>query len=987
MSKEKIIDEWFKNLDWIAKRFRFQGWGIEPQFRGASSYVRNINWEDPEGNENADLCLFEELDTIKYEKEFLERFARAKYITPPYIIKRLYTEYSNDWEHWNLPGMEEFLDRLMWEYSNVRRLADYQCYEEPEYEFFTESGRSRDFWEYYFSVAYGNRYTIYEEEEEIKLVSGYLSFVCMPSMDWRQAFIHSLHSSQTEQNANEQSGRESFVIEDKKIEIEYQMDQIVYYVNGEKVTEPVFTFEQLMTYTGETGKEELFFLFLAITSIEKEQKEYAYRVIREKIDKLPIYKMIHDFLAKALSRDNRACVPMIEEQHYEPAKERKVIETFEVDGMQKGAKADKIMKLLKMRLKMRQEEEEEISLEKLLPAMEKYHLRMLEADGKKQEAKEVKKEKYLYHIIETMDANKKKDILALQNNEVVVKFGTIEKERFYKRLETGVFGEKQSAIQAMDLRELRIPEDSYPVGWICLKDISLPYLIAVNQNGNFVSFPWDYFFGTGLVVEAKSVSGLLVKLLEFADVTKVQLCEMKEQSPVFQAKFSEEQERKVETDKKRKIEKDVLEAMFKKAIEETVAEFQKEYAYERLYALSFRIHYDTYLPEDRYQCEVIIQPYDMCMAADETGECEEAQLEYKAYKYIPEEYSYSEKGNGTFQQIRDYLFQNCVSIEACIEMEDEEEQAEIELVIGKENLAIESIMAEAVAKLRKKGVLKNQDGTDIFVFPYVGEDDLEENYIPIAKMMNQGLDLTEYLAFWEWENTKYTLRSQEEEVVVSDEEEILEFLQRVCEEEREFVVLSAQKLVENIPFIQADWRNGSLHVEVAVQKFGKNTLYGKDMSMEEGTKLFLDFFHGKWSGNLQEFSIEDEWRAFENQFSDRKMELLVLVESDVCGVMKVGETLQPSVSFIASVNPKTGKLSETKGSLHWILKDTKKRKGWKYDLKGMTIYHVRVQKCFVNPEDENKTSEFNNRYFLKEIIESDVSNEALEQIRDAYQKL
>lgn len=228
--KEKLINDWFENLDWIAKRFRFNGWGIEPQYEEASSYVRNIHWNDPEGEENADLCLFDYLGEIKYDQEFLERFAATEYITP-YIVKGLFEQYKDDMEHWKLPGMEVFLDRLMREYSNVRRLKDLQCNVEPEYEFITEAGRSQDFWEMYFSEAYGNPYTILEEVSDVierpfiqgnkKFLSDYIKCICIPSRDWRQAFLNSLHTTAVLSEDMEQpmyhSGKEVFQVKDKTI--------------------------------------------------------------------------------------------------------------------------------------------------------------------------------------------------------------------------------------------------------------------------------------------------------------------------------------------------------------------------------------------------------------------------------------------------------------------------------------------------------------------------------------------------------------------------------------------------------------------------------------------------------------------------------------------------------------------------------------------------------------------------------------------------
>lgn len=102
---------------------------------------------------------------------------------------------------------------------------------------------------------------------------------------------------------------------------------------------------------------------------------------------------------------------------------------------------------------------------------------------------------------------------------------------------------------------------------------------------------------------------------------------------------------------------------------------------------------------------------------------------------------------------------------------------------------------------------------------------------------------------------KYTLRNQTEEMNEFTKEDILEFLALLCEEPDEFVVLAAEECIDNISFVQAYWNGGMLHTEVGVPKGGNNILYEKDMSMEEGEKLFLDFYKGKWSGNLEEFAM------------------------------------------------------------------------------------------------------------------------------------
>lgn len=102
--------------------------------------------------------------------------------------------------------------------------------------------------------------------------------------------------------------------------------------------------------------------------------------------------------------------------------------------------------------------------------------------------------------------------------------------------------------------------------------------------------------------------------------------------------------------------------------------------------------------------------------------------------------------------------------------------------------------------------------------------------------------------------TKYILRNQTEEMNEFTEADILDFIALLCEYPEEFVVLEAEECIENISFVQAYWNGGMLHTEVGVPKEGTNIVYETEMSMEEGEKLFLDFYQGKWSGNLKEFT-------------------------------------------------------------------------------------------------------------------------------------
>lgn len=108
------------------------------------------------------------------------------------------------------------------------------------------------------------------------------------------------------------------------------------------------------------------------------------------------------------------------------------------------------------------------------------------------------------------------------------------------------------------------------------------------------------------------------------------------------------------------------------------------------------------------------------------------------------------------------------------------------------------------------------------------------------------------------ENKRFTLRNQQEELDNFTDEDIIDFLENLYSDWNEFIVLSAEDVpIDGVSFVQAFWNDDILHTEIGVLTEGnpKLALYENDMPMEEGRKLFLDFFHGKWRGNLDEFSL------------------------------------------------------------------------------------------------------------------------------------
>lgn len=199
-----------------------------------------------------------------------------------------------------------------------------------------------------------------------------------------------------------------------------------------------------------------------------------------------------------------------------------------------------------------------------------------------------------------------------------------------------------------------------------------------------------------------------------------------------------------DTKHKPNLDELVLKEMFVNEIKQSVSELCEEYKDEEIYAVSYRMYLDAYAPEDRYQCEIMIQTEEGYQE-----QCEKFGEENLYLKYVPEEYKYAIQGKDLFEKTSDYLFANCLNVEICKELKEEKEQEKMEEAIREENRKIQKIFAETVANLRGEGIFKNKDGKNFYVFPYFSEDDDEKEIVSMAKIMNEGLDLKEYIEYFE----------------------------------------------------------------------------------------------------------------------------------------------------------------------------------------------------------------------------------------------
>lgn len=125
---------------------------------------------------------------------------------------------------------------------------------------------------------------------------------------------------------------------------------------------------------------------------------------------------------------------------------------------------------------------------------------------------------------------------------------------------------------------------------------------------------------------------------------------------------------------------------------------------------------------------------------------------------------------------------------------------------------------------------------------------------------------------------------------------------------------------------------------------------------------------------------------FENKFQKEVVELLVLTKESVGGAAIYGDMLKPSLNFIASVNVKTGELSQEKGRLEWIIKNTSDRVGWGYNFKQYGIYHIKARKSIPVILEPYMSKSLNNCYMVIEVVKENVFEPRLDEIREKISK-
>lgn len=112
----------------------------------------------------------------------------------------------------------------------------------------------------------------------------------------------------------------------------------------------------------------------------------------------------------------------------------------------------------------------------------------------------------------------------------------------------------------------------------------------------------------------------------------------------------------------------------------------EKYSGEGLYAMCFRMHYDSVDPDWCFACEVIVQTQTGCEETAQKGIEDGMGENFGRYcKYLPEEYKYAMDGLDGFRAVKEYLYENCLNLEECEELDDYDEREQMYEDIAKQS--------------------------------------------------------------------------------------------------------------------------------------------------------------------------------------------------------------------------------------------------------------------------------------------------------------
>lgn len=207
-----------------------------------------------------------------------------------------------------------------------------------------------------------------------------------------------------------------------------------------------------------------------------------------------------------------------------------------------------------------------------------------------------------------------------------------------------------------------------------------------------------------------------------------------------------------------KLDKEYFKGIYKDAVREFYPRLKEKYADQSIYGISFEIaNVVQSVYADDFKTFIYFNTEEMYQ--ENIEDCEEDELSY--YRFEPwAEWDVMESESLQFDKVQDYLQQN--SLYVCSNISDdrdelgeaaawyEEMEDDFSDAFDKECEQIRLWLAEALGELRKEGFWEEQGNAGLYVLPFGGECDIEqEEMIETYRVMDCGYHGEEYLEYLE----------------------------------------------------------------------------------------------------------------------------------------------------------------------------------------------------------------------------------------------
>ena len=122
-----------------------------------------------------------------------------------------------------------------------------------------------------------------------------------------------------------------------------------------------------------------------------------------------------------------------------------------------------------------------------------------------------------------------------------------------------------------------------------------------------------------------------------------------------------------------------------------------------------------------------------------------------------------------------------------------------------------------------------------------------------------------------------------------------------------------------------------------------------------------------------------------NMYEEEVQEMLILTGENLGGAYSLTRGIWiPSANFLAGADTESGEINSGEGELFWLAEE-KDRDGWIFDLKPLTIYHIKCRKRKAEKNKEN-AEQLLNKYMLVEVVGRNLQNEGLLNVLSDYRK-